>query len=71
MAMSDNLSRIASAEAEVAEFMASVSADSQYSDAYRYYKYLNALTKAYGNAKLIIVDSDVDSSRIYFGSLNN
>lgn len=71
MAMSDKLSRIASAEAEVAEFMASVSADNQYSEAYRYYKYLNALSQAYGNADLIIVGSDVDDSRIYLGKFNN
>ena len=59
-ATAEKLSKIAAAEAEVAEFMASVAADQSYSNAYRYYKYLNALGNAYGNANLIIVGSDVD-----------
>ena len=55
---------IAAAEAEVAEFMASVAADGENSDSYRYYKYLNALINYYESAKLVIVSSDVDQSRI-------
>ena len=70
-ATAEKLSKIAAAEAEVAEFMASVAADQSYSDAYRYYKYLDAVGNAYGNANLIIVGSDVDQSRIYFGSIKN
>ncbi len=71
VAQSQHLSKLAEAQAEVAEFMASVSADNSYSNAYRYYKYLNAIKNAYGNANLIIVGSDVDQDRIYFGSFNN
>lgn len=71
-ATAEQLSKIAEAKAEVAEFMASVAADTEYRDAYRYYKYLNALIDAYGNVNLIIVDSDVDQSRIYYyGSIKN
>ena len=70
-ATAEQLSKIAEAEAEVAEFMASVAADNEYSDAYRYYKYLNALTNAYGNANLIIISSDIDQSRLIFGSFKN
>ncbi len=69
-ATAEQLRKIAEARAEVAEFMASVAADNDFSDAYRYYKYLNAITKAYENANLIIVSSDIDQSRIYFGSFN-
>ena len=69
-AKADQLSKIASAQAEVAEFMASVAADTEYRDAYRYYKYLSAVKNAYGNANIIIVDEDVDQSRLYFGSIN-
>jgi regulator of protease activity HflC (stomatin/prohibitin superfamily) len=71
VATAEKLNKIATAQAEVSEFMASVAADSSYSDAYRYYKYLSAVKNAYGNANLIIVDSDVDSSRIWLGSIKN
>ena len=49
--------------------MASVEADNVNSSAYRYYKYLDAITKAYGNAKLVIVGDGVDTSNIFFGNL--
>lgn len=65
----DNITSIATAKASVAEFMASVSADKNNSDSYRYYKYLEAIRKAYGDARLIIVGDGIDSSNIYFGSL--
>ncbi len=64
VATSEQMNKIAAAQAEVAEFMASVAADQSNSDAYRYYKYLNAVKNAYGNANLIIVGSDIDESRI-------
>lgn len=67
----DNISSIATAKASVAEFMASVSADNENSSSYRYYKYLEAIRKAYGNAKLIIVGEGIDSSNIYFGTLSS
>lgn len=68
-AKADSYTKTAAAEADVAEFMASVAADKQYSDSYRYYKYLNAIGNAYGNARLVIVGRDIDSSNIYFGNL--
>lgn len=71
LATAERLNKIATAQAEVSEFMASVAADTEYTDAYRYYKYLSAVKNAYGNANLIIVDSDVDSSRIWLGSFKN
>ncbi len=64
VATSEQMNKIAEAQAEVAEFMASVAADQSNSNAYRYYKYLNAVKNAYGNANLIIVGSDIDDSRI-------
>jgi hypothetical protein len=71
VATSEQLNKIAAAQAEVAEFMASVAADQSNSNAYRYYKYLSAVKNAYGNANLIIVGSDIDESRIWFGSVKN
>ena len=71
VATAEQLNKIAEAQAEVAEFMASVAADEANSDAYRHYKYLNAVKNAYGNANLIIVGSDIDESRIWFGSVKN
>lgn len=68
-ANADSYTKTAAAEADVAEFMAGVAADGQYSDAYRYYKYLNAIGSAYGKARLVIVGQDIDSSSIYFGGL--
>lgn len=68
-AKADSYTKIAAAQADVAEFMAGVSADKQYSDAYRYYKYLRAVSRAYGGAKLIIVGEGVDPS-IYLGNLS-
>ncbi len=59
---------LAKAKSDVASFMASVEADNQSSDAYRYYKYLDALEAAYGNSKLVIVGEGIDSSNIYFGN---
>ena len=70
-ATAEQLAKIAEAEAEVAEFMASVAADKEYSNAYRYYKYLNAITNAYGNSNLIIIGSDIDQSRLIFGTIKN
>lgn len=66
----NNITSIAAAKASVAEFMASVSADKENSNSYRYYKYLDAIRKAYGDARLIIVGEGIDSSNIYFGSLS-
>ena len=69
VATSAQYSQVAQARSDVAEFMASVAADQNYSNAYRYYKYMNALKSAYGNVRLIIVGDGVDSSNLYLGSL--
>lgn len=69
-ARADSYAKIAAAEADVAEFMASVSADNTYQDTYRYYKYLRAIGLAYGKSKLVIVGEGIDSSNIYFGNLS-
>ncbi len=62
---------VADANAAVAEFMASVEADNAYSDEYRYYKYMQAVMKAYSNAKLIIVGDGVNTENIYIGSIGS
>ena len=59
---------VAAATSAVAEFMAGVTADSVHSDEYRYYKYLTAMQKAYGGARLVIVGDGIDSGNIYLGS---
>lgn len=69
VATSSQHTQVAQAQADVAEFMASVSADGTYPDAYRYYKYMNAIKTAYGNVRLIIVGDGVDSSNLYLGNL--
>ncbi len=68
-AYAEKYTSIAAARADVAEFMASVNADNVDSSAYRYYKYLTAITKAYGNAKIVIVGEGIDASNIYFGNV--
>ena len=70
VAQADSYTKIAAAKADVAEFMASVSADKQYPDTYRYYKYLKAIGSAYGRSRLVIVGEGIDSSNIYFGNLS-
>ena len=59
---------VAKANAEVADFMAAAQADSEYSQAYRFQKYIQAVTAAYGDAKIIIVGQGVDAGNIYMGS---
>lgn len=61
---------IANATSSVSEFMASVAANESNSESYHYYKYLDALTKAYGQNNLILIGDGVDSSKIYFGNFN-
>lgn len=61
---------IAEAEAAVAEFMASVAAYESYPAAYRYYKYMNTLAQAYGQARLVIVGTGVDAEKLFIGSLD-
>ena len=57
---------IAAAKTEISEFMAAVNAAEQYPDEYKYYKYLDAICRAYKNSKLVIVSDDVDSGRLHF-----
>ena len=61
--------QVANATSSVSEFMAAVEADGTYPDSYRFQKYMHAITKAYGNAKIIIVSEGVDEGNIYIGSL--
>lgn len=65
----DYYNRVADATTEINSFMAAVSASEQYPDEYKYYKYLDAIRRAYKNARLVIVGNDVDSSRLYFGEI--
>jgi hypothetical protein len=51
--------------------MASVEANNANKDAYQYYKYLDALSQAYGKSTLILVGDGVDTSKIYFGNFAN
>ncbi len=61
--------KTATAKADVAHFMASVGADREASDSYRYYKYLKAIGGAYQGSRLVIVGEGIDSSNIYFGAM--
>ncbi len=61
--------KVAKAKSVVTEFLASVQADKQYGENYRYQKYLNAVREAYGKANLVIVGEGVDKSALYFGSI--
>lgn len=69
-ARADGYTAEADARSSVAEFMAAVAADEAYSDAYRYYKYLDALKKAYSGGRIILVGEGVDEKNIYIGSLS-
>lgn len=66
-ATADGFTKVADARASVSEFMAGVEADSRYSDSYRNYKYLSALTEAYSRSRLILVGEGIDSARIWLG----
>ena len=62
---------LAAATGSVAEFLASVEADKAYPSDYRYYKYMQAVTKAYSGAKLVIVGDGINEGNIYIGSINS
>lgn len=62
---------VAAARASVAEFMASVEADNAYSQEYRYYKYMQAITEAYSGAKLVIVGDGINEENIYIGNIGS
>ena len=69
-AMAESHKLKADAQSSIAEFLASVECDESYGDGYRYYKYIQALTKAYSGSKLVIVGDGIDSSNIYFGKIS-
>ncbi len=62
--------KLAAAKADIAEFMASLEAYNVNADSYEYYKYLEAVRKAYGNANLVILGDGIDQSALYFGSFS-
>ncbi len=66
-AEADYHDRVAAAEAEVTEFMAAVAADGSHRDAYRYYRYLNALQTTLKGSRLYILGEHVDAGSIYLG----
>lgn len=70
-AKAESYAKVAAATSSVSEFMASVEADNENRDAYRYYKYLDAISQSYGKSNLILVGDGVDSSKIYFGNVGN
>jgi regulator of protease activity HflC (stomatin/prohibitin superfamily) len=70
-ANAENYTKVAGATSSVSEFMASVEANNSNKDSYQYYKYLNALSQAYGKSNLILVGDGVDTSKIYFGNISN
>ena len=70
-AKAESYTKVAAATSSVSEFMASVEADNENRDAYRYYKYLDAISQSYGKSNLILVGDGVDSSKIYFGNVGN
>lgn len=68
MAESEQYELVGAAKAEVSEFLAMVEASEAYPDAFRYYKYLNALTQVFSNQRLYILGEDIDEKYIYFGA---
>ena len=70
IATAEKNAAIAAAYGSVAEFLAAVEADTAYPDFYRYEKYLNAITKAYGDATIVLVGEGVNAENIYIGKLN-
>lgn len=59
----------AKAQSSIKEFLACVEAYNGAPDAYKFHKYMAAVREAYGNANLVIVGEDVDTSALYFGNL--
>ena len=64
VAISEKYERVAEAQAAVTEFMAAAAADGNYRDEYRFYKYLDAITKTYENATMILAGEGIDTSKI-------
>ena len=71
MAKIESKEALAEATGSVAEFLASVKADQEYPNDYRYYKYMKAIAEAYSGAKLVIVGDGVNEENIYIGSVSS
>lgn len=63
-ALSSQYEQIAGARAAVTEFMASAAADKAYRDEYRFYKYIDAITKTYSGSTMILCGEGIDTSRL-------
>lgn len=61
---------IANAESAIASFMAGVEANKEYPEAFRYHKYITAMTEAYTKGVVIIVGEGVDSGSLIIGDLS-
>lgn len=61
---------IAAAKGAVSGFMAAVEAYGKHPAAYRYYKYLSALTDAYTKSVLVLVGDGVDESKLVIGNIS-
>jgi membrane protease subunit HflK len=68
IAEADQYERVGSARAEISEFTAMVEANNAYPDAFKYYKYLETLTKVFSKQRLYILGEDIDEKYIYFGA---
>jgi|GEM_PF-914419 len=71
-AEAEKLAAIAAAEAAVSEFLAQVEAEKDWSGEgfdYKYHKYLQAITAAYADGRIVIVGEGIDSSNIYIGNV--
>ena len=67
------ITAIAAANASVAEFLAKVEVEKDWSEQgydYKYHKYLQAVSAAYANGKIVILGEGVDGSNIYIGNVN-
>lgn len=67
------IAAIAAANASVAEFLAKVEVEEDWSAEgydYKYHKYLQAVAAAYANGKIVILGEGVDGSNIYIGNVN-
>lgn len=69
-AYTDYYGRVSTARAEVAQFMAAVGAYEEFPDTYIYYRYLEAISKAYARTDLVILGEGIDGSRIYWGNFS-
>ena len=72
LARIDQIAAESAARAAVAEFLAKVEVEQGWAEEgfdYKYHKYLEAITAAYANGKVVIVGEGVDQSNIYIGNV--